>query len=235
MTKTKTEARRCRVPKLSFQDWSSEWKEARNKVGEIELISNLWNKMPTHQWARKKLLATLGFRKNNDNNDKGEQAIERLLLGERGEIRELSLLLGGVSLRFEALRHNVALSNYQTGQVIVDAVGKVLVSRKWHPLAIEIKNTQGNCWSAVVQNIQQIRMLRADEKNNKDLFNAAGGAWGVVLAPKTYFTNSKHANALEKSKKLLEMMKERHHLRVALCNSDCLKEGKIECFWSNWG
>jgi hypothetical protein len=220
-----------RIPKLSFQTWSAEWKEARRTIGDIDRIVNLWKRMPTHQWTREQLVEVLGFRKNNKK-DVGEQTIERLLLGPKGTKQQHSFLFKERCYSFEAHRHAIALSKHKTGQVIADAVGKVQVSGKWHPLAIEIKKTQGDCWSAVVQNIQQVRMLRAQERKTKDQLHADGGVWGMVLAPAEYF--AKHLDALRASQELLERLRKCTDLRVALCHSDSLACKRVECFWSNW-
>jgi hypothetical protein len=220
-----------RIPKLSFQTWSAEWKVARRRTGDVDAVVKLWKTMPTHGWTREQLVDVLGFRKNNKK-DVGEQAIERLLLGPRGTKREHSFLLDNRCFAFEAHRHAMALSKHRTGQVITDAIGTVQVGGKRHPLAIEIKKTQGDCWSAVVQNMQQVRMLRAQERKTKEELGADGGAWGIVLAPKAYF--DRDLSALRASQQLLERLKECTDLRIGLCYSDGLPEERIECFWSNW-
>jgi hypothetical protein len=124
------------------------------------------------------------------------------------------------------------LSKHKTGQVIADAVGKIQISGKWHPLAIEIKVTQGDCWSAVVQNMQQVRMLRAQGRKTLNQFHADGGVWGMVLAPVRYF--DKRPSALRASQELLERLRRKTHLRIALCYCDSLRDKQIECFWSTW-
>lgn len=192
--------------------------------------------MPTHQWTRKQLVDVLGFRKNT-NEDKGEQKIERQLLGPRDTEREHQLVIQGKCYRLQALRHNIALSKYRSHQVIADALGTVLVSGKLHPLAIEIKETQGNCWSAVVQNIQQVRMLRNNHNSIKRQFKTYGGAWGMVLAPRRYY--NKDLKSVAKAIELLKRLKKDTELRVALCYSDALDSDvvgvkTIESFYSNW-
>ena len=226
-----------RFPKLHYQTWSKEWKDARHVIGDIDRIVRLLNQMPTHQWTREQLVEVLGFRKNTDE-DKGEQTIERQLLGVRGTERGHNLLIHGKRYHLKATSHNVALSRHKSGQVIADALGIVDVSSKCHPLAIEIKVTQGNCWSAVVQNIQQVKMLRNNHRNTKRQLKTSGGAWGIVLAPRCYY--DKNPDAVAKSINLLKWLKDTTKLRVALCYSDGLMDknviGKktIECFYSNW-
>jgi len=219
-----------RIPQLPFQIWSDQWKEARKQTTTVERVLTLLTQMPTQQWERPQLVDILGFRKNTKE-DKGEQRIERQLLGPKGCPRTHIIQIRGKCCQLDALRHNAALSRHKSGQVIVDVLGKVLISGKWHPLAIEIKKTQGNCWSAVVQNIQQVRMLRHQSKASKKHFDAKGGVWGMVLAPKKYF--EKNPAAVQKSIELLHRLK-KTELRIALCYSDALADGKIECFHSNW-
>lgn len=220
-----------RTPKLSFQDWSAAWKEARHTIGDIDHILTLIGEMPTHKWKRDQLVDVLGFRKNTKV-DKGEQVIERQFLGCKGTVGHHCLKIQNRCCELNGLHHNAALSKHQTGQVIVDALGTVKVAGKLHPLAVEIKKTQGNCWSAVIQNIQQVRMLRAKEREHLSQFRADGGVWGMVLAPREYF--ARNEQAVKASEDLLKRLKRCTHLRIALCYSDGLPNKQIECFCANW-
>ena len=220
-----------RIPKRSFQKWSAKWKEACHTIGAIDHIVKLLGEMPTHEWKRDQLVDVLGFRKNTEV-DKGEQVIERQLLGCKGTVRHHCLKIQSRCCELKGLHHNAALSKHQSGQVIVDALGTVKVDSKLHPLAIEIKVTQGNCWSAVIQNIQQVRMLRANEREHLRQFQADGGVWGMVLAPRKYFTNN--PPAMKASEDLLKRLKKCTNLRIALCFSDGLPNKQIECFCTNW-
>ena len=149
-----------RIPILSFQTWSCRCKKARDSIGNVEEILDIWRRMPTHQWSREQLVDILGFRKNAKE-DAGEQKIERQLLAPRGQKREVAFRLNDECCTLETMGHNVALTRYRSGQVIADAAGRIHVSGTWHPLAIEIKVKDGHCWSALVQNIQQVRLMRA--------------------------------------------------------------------------
>ena len=226
-----------RIPKLSFQTWSAAWKKARHTIGDIDNIVALIGGMPTHEWKRDQLVGVLGFRKNTKM-DKGEQVIERQFLGCKGTVEHHFLKIQSRCYELNGLHHNAALSKHQSGQVIVDALGMVKVAGKWHPLAIEVKVTHGNCWSAVVQNIQQVKMLRNNHKNIKCQLKTSGGEWGMVLAPRCYY--NKHPDAVNRSIDLLKRLKKETKLRVALCYSDGLMSKNtagvktIECFYSNW-
>ena len=65
-----------------------------------------------------------------------------------------------------------------------------------HPVAVEVKDKANDLWHAVVQNLQQVRMLRGNVANLKSHFeNKRGtvgfkGAWGLVLAYRDYYENT---------------------------------------------
>jgi len=224
-----------RIPRLSFEAWSKKWKSAK-KTHDVEDILRLWKIMPTEKWKRhrKNWLTLLGYRKNTTE-ERGEQIIERALLGTKGNERSHKLILGCRSLKVTASRHNDALAGQRRGQVIVDATGTVTVGGTRHPLAIEIKSTADDCWSALVQNLQQIRLLRADEQGTKARFRAPAGTWGMVLAPRSYYDMPKNQKVLPKCCELLARLKEsKSQARVVLAVSDKLKDNLIEVIAHNW-
>ncbi len=221
-----------RSPKLSFEAWSVRWKSAR-KACDVDDIIRLWRIMPTDMWKRdpEKWLKELGYRKKSLKL-RGEQEIEKKLLGTLGKEKSHRLNLGGKVFTLTVRRHNDALTGRKTGQVIVDATATVTVGSRRHPLAIEIKKTADNPWSALVQNLQQIRLLRADEKSTKERYGASSGAWGMVLAPRSYYDD--HLKELGKACELLDRLKKSSEARVCLAAEDKLDQGIIEVIAHNW-
>jgi len=225
----------------AFANWSHEWKGAR-KINDPEKILALWTKyenMP-RRWKREIWEGEAGFRKKNDNKDKGEQCIEKGLLKPRSN---------GISLIFphqpksacqlEAFYNNLPLANQRPGQVLADAFGVLITGQVVRPIFIEVKVTDHNPWYALVQNLQQIRLGRACPEEVKNLAkkhtshkDVARGSWGLILAPQSYYR--KHSSILAKCKPLLAILKDRTRARVAFGISDYLPDGKIEIIDSNW-
>lgn len=206
---------------MNYAEWSRAWKDARHDSTSIDRVLDLWRLRPPKECLReswptksRRLRPTdLGYRKVGIRDaPAGEQVIEKALLGSRGSIREHRLVHGSRSLVLRADLHNMALSTEQGEQVIADAFGILEARDSEHPIAIEVKVTQGGWWSAVVQCLQQVRILRF----NIDRLQAfcadhlgatrARGAWGMVLAPATYFEKSEHLRA--KACLLLERLRD---------------------------
>lgn len=224
----------------SFKSWSDEWKAARSDVGNIDCVLQLWKKQPPGKWKRKGWTGQLGFRKNHRHNgeDRGEQKIERIFLG-CGEPKQLSWYCDKTEDAVISLYHNLALTRIKHGQVVADAFAIVTVNRKVHPLLVEIKTRDKNCWFALVQNLQQVRLARACEESLRSRFESVvkvkfKGAWGMVLAPKSYFEKPGNRSALQKSKSLLDRLKNKE-ARVAFGFTDEIDDQKkIRILYSNW-
>lgn len=217
-----------------YTKWCEDWQAAKKKIGDIEEVIRLWQK-PPKGWERISWEMGLGFRKGTQE-DRGEQAIERQLLGNNGKINLHTFQHRG-AYPIIALHHNMALANCRKNQVIADAFGLVAVGGCFHPLAMEVKVTAQNCWSALVQNLQQVRMLRANvchlQNYLQDVVSGVGrGAWGMVLAPRAYY--DRHPECLNACKKLLKRLKDDTTGRVVLATSDNLSDHKIGCVIGNW-
>ncbi len=222
--------------KTDFYEWSQNWKLARNEVGCCQAVLDLWQspRMP-EECKRPSWLDVIGYRKSSAK-DRGEQRSERLFLGKAGEMREHSLIdptgkhRGAVAVR--AIYHNMAQATQRRGQVIADCFGTIhIASRpKLHPLAVEVKETDGNCWFAVVENLQQVRMLRFNAANVLKYFQGRvsrddfKGAWGMVLAPRSYYV--RRNSHLKESERLLDFLA-KTKARIILAENDELKDGRI--------
>jgi hypothetical protein len=173
----------------------------------------------------------LGYRKKSkDGLDRGEQEIERLLFKRshveivRERRRPLSLIVTD---------HNFPLARQSKGQVLCDALGFIDHRSAYHPVAIEVKTTNGDPWFAVVENLIQIRLARSNHNieqyaikhclANRNI-QKARGAWGLVLAPSKYF--SQNRPHLETALKLIQELKSKTQARIILASTDDLKEGR---------
>src|SRR5882724_3872893 len=190
---------------MEYATWSRAWKDARHDSTPIDRVLDLWRVRPPldcrrESWPeRGRAFRPLdkGYRKTGKRDQPaGEQVIEKALLGDRGSEREHRLRRGSQALTLKTYLHNMALSNVRTEQVVADAFGILKVHRRFHPISIEVKVTDGGWWSAVVQCLQQVRMLRCNLPrltsfcaNHLDAPHAKG-SWGMVLAPGSYFQKS---------------------------------------------
>jgi hypothetical protein len=177
----------------------------------------------------------LGYRKQSkDGLDRGEQQIERLLF-DRSPVE---IVRGnGRCLLLRITDHNFPLSKQRKRQVLCDALGFIQHRRKYHPIAIEVKSTNANPWLAVVENLIQIRLARFNLNNieqraikhglvNKRL-QKARGAWGLVLAPRQYF--SRQPTHRDAAVKLIQELKIKTEARIILASTDDLSERRL-----NW-
>jgi len=233
---------------MQFEDWSKRWEEARCDVGNFELVLRRWRETPPKECKR---LAegrtcafpnTVGYRKDpKDSRDKGEQKIERLFLGKEGELKNHFLKASPQDKIFKvvAVCHNVALATQKPGQRITDCLGVIQVGSKSHPLAVEVKVEADNCWFAVVENLQQIRMLKPNADNVRAYlakhtpFMNCVGAWGMVLAPKAYYDDLTHH--LQESEMLLDyLVKKKVEARIILAEATELEIARIRYRAGYW-
>ncbi len=213
----------------TFDDWCNAWKAAKHNVGDIGAVINL-RRVPRGQekmsWEK-----VLGYRKSNTT-DRGEQKIERQLLGARGFIEVHELYANHRYYPLVSLYQNMSLTKKH--RVIADAFGVVLVHGTSHPLVIEVKVSAQNCWSALVQNIQQVLLLRANPKPAQQFMpGMSRGAWGMVLARKDYYDRDP-AHLAACTALLKELKKAKTEIRVVLAVADKLKHHKIWVMAGNW-
>lgn len=121
------------------------------------------------------------------------------------------------------LLHNVGLATKKSGNWITDCLALFRVGKCNHPLAIEVKINANNPWYAVVENLQQVRMLRGNVKNIQADFASVRdildfkGAWGMVLTDDPrYFEKNETAAALPLIQRMVETSEARVMLGVAV-------------------
>jgi len=223
---------------IEFKTWSEKFKNCRKDIGNIEGVLNCWRSAIPTDWKRERWAASFGYRKNSKGDDRGEQVIERELLGQKGQWKLLKI--EHKTLKSNSLisfYHNFPLAKFKSGQVIADAFGLVHIGKIYHPLVIEVKTNANDCWFALVENLQQIKMARANEVYLKTFLGkihapSAKGTWGLVVAPRSFY--EKNDNCLSSCKKLLKTLKENTEARIAFAHSGKLEEDRIEIVCSNW-
>ncbi|MFH1021771.1 MAG: hypothetical protein V1809_00105 [Planctomycetota bacterium] len=228
----------------SLIDWSNAWISLMKSPGEYKEVIEQWQEPIQPCWKRKFWKVELGYRKNSEK-DRGEQKHERALLGRKGCIGFKTIALRGGQYPFLGIYSDMRLASdfrerKARGQFIADAFGITYIGGRWHPLAVEVKDTNQNVWYAIVENLRQIRMLRANETNMNAFLSEIGldkanGAWGMVLAPRKYYERCKRDGnkSWECSIKLLSELKKKN-ARICLAITDNLDDGKIEVIEGNW-
>ena len=230
-----------------FEEWSRQWKAARKSehIEHYKEILDLWapQNIP-RKWHRDDWAGDLGFRKKTkEDTHRGEQKIEKFLLGDEGTYKTLDIhdsqdrTVG----KLHSLYHNAALINQRSGQVIADVFGVICLGNKRHPAMIEVKVTDQHPWYALVENLFQVRLARACEPRIRAIvekkwkIRIGQGAWGIVLAPREYFENRKHQEQNRPAcRELLRSLKANTKARVAFATSDHLANGFIQIIESNW-
>lgn len=192
-----------------FEEWSANWKRLKSAPADknsIELVAEQWKIPPPPHTFGRLFPNKIGSRKKSAA-FRGEQKIEIQLLGPVGGSLQVKKIAGSTvkDLTVYAIFNNFAaakLKGSTKGQVIADVFGILRVGKKYHPISIEVKDTADNCWSAVVQNLQQVRFFRAQGadfqvkiQNHGEGFvppqTKLGGVWGMVLAPPKYWKKQK--------------------------------------------
>jgi len=233
---------RSRKDSTQFAAWSSEFKQARSLVGDLDAVRQVWKKPIPDQWIREnKWKREPGFvpAKKRDCRP-GEGIVEEQLFNAR----LLSISHGrGASKRiypFVPIYHQMAMTCHSSGQVITDLVGTAVIGAKLKTLMVEVKvdKSAGDAWYAIVENLQQIKLGRGCDGVISGFFSdwklpAGDAAWGLVLAPAEYWARQTKS-CLGECRRLLKMLKTEMHARIA-----CASVGKhhlirIKKDLSNW-
>ena len=227
-----------------YSEWSKRWSDVRSNVvnidDNIDEVIKLWKTTPRGGWKRKTVVGGLGYRHHHKEGGgpRGEQRIEEQLFKKY----LFTVEHNNSKCAFVPLYHKIPLANQKPEQRIADVFGLLLYNGAIHPLMVEVKEKADNCWYALVENLQQVKMARA----NPDFINSllakhkmpvTPAVWGMVLAPKDYFAEN---NKLTEAKKLLDALDkgtEKHcpiDARIAFAAYDKLRIHKINVIHSNW-
>lgn len=229
-----------------YKSWSASWKEAM-KQDDIEKVLALWRKPVPTGFHREHWKEDIGYRKNDKGRKKGEQIIEAQLLGEKGKLSNRIVKTPKGEYQFIGIYNDMRAAQdfgkaKTEGQVIADAFGLLILKKDIHPVVVEVKINNEDCWYALVENLKQIKLMRANEKNINSFLSIlnpthslphAKGTWGMVLASRGYYEKK---GKLPLCKQLLERLKaEKVEARVALCSYDNLAQNNtVDVVVSNW-
>ncbi len=219
--------------KNTFAKWSEEFKELKSESKSPEkndisrVIQFYKNNPPPTDSLRNDWKHDRGFRKNVvDGKYRGEQIIESLLLGEKGKEKTIHIQNKNRTFEVRVTDHNFPFAADKEGQVICDAFGYYKKGAVYHPVAIEVKVTDGTPWFAVVENLIQIRMARRNlekiERHGRTILGNAlpadkvRGTWGLIVAPKEYYEKPSYKRACE----LIDQLKEDTQVRILLAAID---------------
>ena len=230
------------IPSMHFKKWSNDWNalrkfqqnlepgEKNNRKANIDRVVAQWRRNAPRECLRFNWPMSPNFRKNCDP-DKGEQIIERKLFPPRSsdapKVLRLTKKDSRESFAVTPLFHNVACATQKSGQTITDALGVLIVGDEKHPLAIEVKVEANHVWHAVVENLKQVRMMRANLGNLAKLLAASvdsgecKGTWGMVLAPEQYYTGKRTGRFVDDTSELLNKLQKGEvatHARIILAS-----------------
>ena len=220
---------------LTFAEWSKLWEEARCHIGSFDKVIALCKTTP-RDWQRADWTGDVGYRHNHKEGSgpRGEQHIEKQIL--QGGVHEV--IHDDQRYPFRAIYQKMPLANQATGQRVADVFGLLTHRRVVHPVMIEVKTTNRNCWYALVECLQQVRMGRANQPNIQNFAKQLGlpkpsGIWGMVLAPTAYIKKSEDSGIMQHCLVLLAKLKPSNN-RIAICKSDELSNHLIRVVESNW-
>jgi hypothetical protein len=209
----------------SFSAWHHEWEElgafrGSNLPDPERLISEvvaIWQAQIPEGWRRsevdipKRLLSNERYTRGNlDGNRRGEHRIEYEILVEHFERTRCfdRPLLDAVNA-YPVVKD---FSGGRLGDIEPDLVILVGPADSALLLVGDVKVTDGNPWSALVQNLRQLRLFTANPACSL-LFSQSGVKatvaqnCGAVIAPKSFYSASgQKANSLHHARKLSETM-----------------------------
>lgn len=213
-----------------FKRWSDAFKSHKpfDPTRDINDVIRFYRR-PIEDWRatqRQNWQSTPGYRKNpKDNRDKGEQIIEKCLLRNPGEPIQIINETNGKSLSLFCTEHNFPLARVMSGQVLCDVFGYLKSRDGYRPVAIEVKEKDGNPWFAVVENLIQVRLARSNVGNVEEWMRKRlqknvriRGTCGLVVAPPKYFTG--HKRELKAATMLIERLRTETKARIMVCAFD---------------
>ncbi len=222
----------------TYAQWSKDFKKLKTESespgkDDIRRVIHFYeNNPPPTDSLRNDWKHDLGFRKNvADGMDRGEQEIERLLLGEKGAEKTIHIRHKSRTFEVRVTDQNFPFATDRKGQVVSDVFGYYKKGAVYHPVAIEVKVSDGTPWFAVVENLIQIRMARRNLRNIERygrtiLGNAlpsdkVRGAWGLIVAPEYYYKT--HTEACDRACELIDQLKTDTQVRILLATIDMNK------------
>ncbi len=158
-------------------------------------------------------IGNLGYRKNSKAGAEsaGEKRIEHWLLADKGKVKIHYLENGDESLRLQVSFHNMGLGTARgPSQKIIDCFGVIDIGNKHFATAIEVKVDNEGPWYAVIENLIQVQMLKANLENLQQYFGdpplsfgTLSDAVGIVIATQRYFKSPGTQNSLKSALDLI--------------------------------
>jgi hypothetical protein len=232
-----------------FTAWRNKWDvlgrfdgpQLRDPERRISEILSLWQIEPPGPWRRsakdlpKRLLKDGHYARGNGNSKRpGEHRIEFELL-ERDFVSVTyngRHLLDGVNA-FPLVKSTVGRRNDNVEADLVILVGPTDAASI---LVLDVKKTDGNAWSALVQNLRQLRLFLsnpvcisvfADRKSDATIAETIGG----VIAPGEFYTSKrKKKDSVPHACKLIDAMREAHNVFAELFVWDARFQTAISTF-----
>ena len=230
---------------MDINQWDSIWKEIQNdtegRYTNKQVLEHLQKGVPDDAslrggWpskSQKPNIKHLGQRKNSKVGHElaGEKGLELQLLGDRGKIKIHYIENGKESLRLQVCFHNMGLGTARgPSQKIIDCFGVIDVGHKTYATAIEVKVDNENPWYAVIENLIQVQMLNSNLANLQKYFGdppislgTFEEAWGIVLAPDRYFSAENKGKALQRTRNLIEYLRDKVRLTLVACDEKPVK------------
>jgi hypothetical protein len=231
---------------LSYHEWSAQWAKERQYRGariseegpssRIQRVINLWNGEMPSDWERRdwSFLKKRGFRRGDENDPQPEHRLEKTLFDHpkwdvKGE---------KVSMRLYAELNEISFGNLGNGQRKIDVLALLEIEGRSIPLAIEMKGrSTNNCWFAVVQNLQQLGLLRSYPQallaTNALLkpfeLLPLSNSWGMVLGPQEFFnTRGQKQNSFHQTQELVHAIRRKLGIVILLAAFSKKIRGSID-------
>jgi hypothetical protein len=214
------------IPSSKFRVWRDEWDKlgAQQRIGDIV---EFWQAPIPGPWMRseadipRRLLEEGRYTRGNLNDTRrGEHVIEyEILVGQFDRVTCFGRpLLDGVNA-FPLVRDSAGGRNDDVEADLVLLAGPPISASLF---VADVKKTDGNPWLALVQNLRQLRLFKANLACSS-IFSLRGmnvnvdQVCGGVIAPKTFYSNSgKRRKSLQLARKLSESMQQEHKIMAEL-------------------
>jgi hypothetical protein len=231
---------------LSFHDWSTQWAQGRQYTGtqiseqalpsRIKSVINLWNLEMPLAWERGDwaFLQQRGFRRGDEHDPQPEHKLERELF----DLRVWEVKGGTLPMHLYPELNEISFGNQGDGQRKIDVLALLRIEDRTTPLAIEMKGkSTNNCWFAVVENLQQLRLLRSYPQSRLALnpwlepFEQLplSHSWGMVLAPPSFFdAKGQKQNSFRQAKELIRALRNELEVIILLAAFNNNVRGQID-------
>jgi hypothetical protein len=231
---------------ISYREWSAKWAQERQYSGiqistqalplRIKNVLNLWNIETPLAWERQDwaFLKQRGFRRGDEDNPQPEHKLEKELFA----IPTWEVKGGNERMNFIPELNEISFGNQRSGQRKIDVLAILKINDRPIPLAIEMKGKiTNNCWFAVVENLQQLRLLRSYPQSC-----LAVNGWlkpfeklplsetcGMVLAPLPFFhAKGQKRNSFGQARELLRAIRQELGITIFLAAFSKDTRGQVD-------